>query len=144
MTMVSGTVEQKSPNGKGLKIQGAWFNTGKPELTAGIEPGMNVEIKTSNGKFFNTKPTVVGGAAAPTGGASGGGGYQAPKSDLKISKDRCIVRQNALAHATRLATAEIATGGSMLAELIIEEARKFEAYSMGDDDAGVLNEMMSQ
>jgi hypothetical protein len=138
---MKGVVEKVAGTGKGLMIGGEWYNTAKPAMIAGVKVGDEVEFKNS-GKWIQSTANVLnaGGGGAPSAGGSGGGS-RSPQSDLKISKDRCIVRQNAMAHATQIVIKTGVEDPMQAAMMVVDTARILEAYSMGDDDAIVNEEL---
>lgn len=87
-------------------------------------------------------------STAPTGGGSRPA-YGSPKPFPipALHGDRAIIRQNSITNATKLVTETLVTGdGSELdfdgiADTIISIARKFEAYSCGDLDAEMAEQM---
>ena len=95
-----------------------------------------------------------GGGSAP---APSGGGYSAPTGAPKAAykpafpigidtKDRSIVRQNSLAHATNLYVHSMTEGDGVTeadAQNIVDLARIFEDYSSGDGDARDAAEELS-
>jgi len=129
---IKGVVEKKARTGKGIMIDGDWWNTGFPANLEHVEVGDEVEFKTK-GKFINGKPKKHSGGGSSAGGASGGG---QTKSDLKVSRDRSIARQNALQHAARIVAAEIAIGKEPedVTSQVIGYAQDFEMYTTGELD----------
>lgn len=83
-----------------------------------------------------------GGAPAPSGGTTSAAPSAAHKPAFPIgidTKDRSIVRQNSLTHATNLYIKTMVGDGTLPTEedaiKIVELARIFEDYSSGDGDA---------
>lgn len=142
---INGVVEKKAKSGKGLYINGQWYNTGFPVNLEGIEVGMNVEFSAKvNGTsaFINGKPKVIGATIRlPVSNPAASGGSQ-PPSDIKISRERCIVRQNATTSAARIVAAAIGTGVMYEDEgkAIVSIARDIEAYTTGDMDEEMKEE----
>jgi len=114
-----------------ILVNDTWYSS-KFEIKA--ERGDQVEFD-DGGKKFCQKLRVI---------APGGGGMTGGSVDNKVntSRDRSIVRQNALSHATTV----VIDGGykdttvDATVDTIIEVARKFEAYSSGDEDVKAVDE----
>ena len=136
MATVTGTVGWAGKNKFGkfsLKLDENpnWYNS-QYEIKA--SKGDTVEFD-DGGKNYVNKLRVVG-------GSTGGGSGTAQASNTSgMTKDRTIIRQNSLGHATELVTSflsvDVAGGHSEVeqaADFVIEIARKFESYSTGDLD----------
>jgi hypothetical protein len=109
-----------------------------------------------NGAFMNaSKITKVSTGAittapvppsAPAKSAPTGGGYtsRAPFPVPALHSDRAIIRQNALQHASRVYVGLVGTQKSAdldnAADLVIKLARRFEAYSTGDEDVNAVEQ----
>ena len=138
-----------------MKINGAWVKCGFKN--PGVDVGFTVDFDGQTGTYgLETKAVniisrsatpvpaaipVAGTASVPVPSKSygGGGGYKDKVFPVPaLHGDRAIVRQNALARATDLYIA--ARGGkpfeleSSTLDLVIQFARKFEAYTAGDLD----------
>jgi hypothetical protein len=134
-----------------IKINGGWVKCGFKNHNANV--GDEVEFDGNTGTYgVETKAvTVLRRAAAPAVTSStptvsaaapqakSFGGYKDKVFPIPaLHGDRAIVRQNALARATDLYIA--ARGGkpfdleSSTLDLVIQFARKFEAYTAGDID----------
>lgn len=154
MATKTGTIESIARTGKSIKVDGAWYGAfAKTQLgSAGV--GDNVTFTyTSVEKDGTTYNNIKGNVTVAAGGAAPS--PAAPKSAAPASfgrssltfpvppldGQRVIVRQNALAHATKLLVdgyncKEAITDGddSELCNRIIAAARTFEAYICGDLD----------
>ena len=163
MSMMSGTVEAVSTKDVttkfgvkptfSMKINGAWVKCGFKNPN--VDVGYTVDFDGVTGTYgLETKAVnIISRSAAPTPTASaptasvpvpsksygGGGGYKDKVFPVPaLHGDRAIVRQNALARATDIYIA--ARGGkpfdleSSTLDLVIQFARKFEAYTAGDLD----------
>jgi len=162
MTMQTGIVEAVSTKDVttkfgtkptySIKVNGGWVKCGFKNHNANV--GDEVEFDGNTGTYgvetkavavlrrgaatpavTSSTPTVA--AAAPQ--AKSFGGYKDKVFPIPaLHGDRAIVRQNALARATDLYIA--ARGGkpfdleSSTLDLVIQFARKFEAYTAGDID----------
>lgn len=157
MGMVTGVVEAKNHNAKygtyGILVNGGWYNS-KYEIRA--EKGDEVEFD-DGGKNYVRKCKVLGagGGASTSGGASTGTvvsrqpGFPVPVD----TKDRSIVRQNALRHAVVLVTNMVGpqeydswsdreTAMENFAKLAVEVARMFEDYTAGDSEGAEAAAML--
>ena len=161
MTMQTGIVEAVSTKDVttkfgtkptySIKVNGGWVKCGFKNHNANV--GDEVEFDGNTGTYgVETKAvTVLRRAAAPAVTSStptvataapqakSFGGYKDKVFPIPaLHGDRAIVRQNALARATDLYIA--ARGGkpfdleSSTLDLVIQFARKFEAYTAGDID----------
>jgi len=146
MSTVAGVVEAVSNKfGKtSLLVNGGWYGT-----KFGISPmpnkGDEVEFDDGGGKFIN-KLRITGGTIASGGTPTPLYKERAAGFPVPIdTKDRSIVRQNSLGHATSLVVAftpfeegltweERKECLTNLSNLIVEVARVFEDYSCGDSD----------
>ena len=135
MALVTGVVGWSGKNKFGkfsLKLEDndTWYNS-QYEIKA--SKGDTVEFDDAGKKYVN-KLRVIGGGSAPS---SSGAGSTASAGGTS-NRDRSIIRQNSLAHATALMrssiTAEDPRTWDNVADDVIELARKFEAYSSGDLD----------
>lgn len=132
---VSGTVEDivaREVNGYDtpaydIILNGKKYGHGfsKPSFAVGDEVSFEVDVK-KNGKYTNyniRRETVRAGvqAAARSADTGEGSGYD---------RNRSIVRQNSLAHATALVTSMGAKDFNKAITAIITAAKRFEAYSM--------------
>jgi hypothetical protein len=123
---------------------GQWYRFGfkNPNVKAGDE----VEFEFTSGKYgaearFETlkiKPGAGGGAASAAAPAARGG-YGRPEKVFPIPLlhgDRSIIRQNSVTNAVNLLVhTKLAAGVTdvdKFAALVVDVARRFEAYSAGD------------
>jgi len=162
MTMMTGIVESvstKDVNTKfglkptfSMKVNGTWVKCGFKD--PGVSVGNQVEFDGVTGTYGvetkkvivlskgTTAPAAASPASTPTpvvGKTFSGGGYKEKVFPIPpLHGDRAIVRQNALARATDIYIA--ARGGKPFElelstlDLVIQFARKFEAYTAGDLD----------
>ena len=161
--MITGTVESASKKEVktkfgmkptfSLKIDGEWYACGftDPHCSAGDE----IAFSYTEGKYGKEidkgsimKTGVAKSAPTPTPVLKStvtGAPSNRPFPIPALHGDRAIIRQNALAHASRLACAYIAPGSvyaeDTLADSVIRLARKFEAYACGDLDVERAKEM---
>ena len=153
MTGVVEAVSTKEVNTKfgpkptySMKVNGTWIKCGFKD--PGVQVGYQVEFDGVTGTYgTETKKvevlskTVTAVPASTTAATtkSFGGGYKEKVFPIPaLHGDRAIVRQNALARATDIYIA--ARGGKPFdleistLDLVIQFARKFEAYTAGDID----------
>ena len=108
-----------------LEDNDIWYNSNY-EIKA--SKGDTVEFD-DGGKKYCSKLRVIG-----SGGSSSSGGGSASNSD----KERSLIRQNALRHAGVIVSNAIDCGiedlnTELIADRTLELARRFEAYSSGED-----------
>ena len=134
-----------------MKVNGTWIKCGfkNPNVAVGYEVEFDgvsgtygVETKSVNIlRKADAAPTPSGATTGPTVAApkAAYGGYKEKVFPIPaLHGDRAIVRQNALARATDLYIA--ARGGkpfeleASTLDLVVNLARKFEAYTAGDID----------
>ena len=161
MTMQTGIVEAVSTKDVStkfgtkptfsMKVNGTWIKCGfkNPNVAVGYEVEFDgvsgtygVETKSVNIlRKADAAPTPSGATTGPTVAApkAAYGGYKEKVFPIPaLHGDRAIVRQNALARATDLYIA--ARGGkpfeleASTLDLVVNLARKFEAYTAGDID----------
>lgn len=166
MAQVTGVIEAKSNKFGKFSIlldNGTWYSS-KFEIKG--EKGDTVEFD-DGGKNYCQKLRVVGGGSASAPSSSGGGGSTyTPAAKAKPgfpvpvdTKDRSIVRQNALAHATNIwktlmekqppvdkvmTDKEVEKFLEKSANMINDIAIIFESYTSGDADAAAVEEMMKE
>lgn len=164
---ITGLVQEVNNRGRGagsnIMVNGEKYGCFDP-VKAGIDQvavGDEVTFDTSvNGTYTNiagtlSKTGVTGTpVAAPPKAGGGGGGYKSGgRSSAKVfpiptlDGQRSIIRQNSLTHATAiyLATeADKADDAIMIADRVIEIARKFEHFSAGDDIAEAADAAMKE
>lgn len=129
MSKVSGVIEAYSNKFDkfSILVNDTWYSS-KFEIKA--QKGDTVEFD-DGGKKWCQKLRVI---------ASGGSshiGEGASAKPTNAGRDRAIIRQNALGHATALVVAGNYDDIDEAANKVIELARKFEAYSSGDEDVPV-------
>ena len=144
-------------------VNETWYSS-KFEISCA--KGDTVEFDDGDGKKYCRKLRVVasGGGVAPSGSTGGGGGGSAGFTPNRAgfpvavdTKDRSIVRQNSLAHATNIVKhafpnldldslngEEMEIALEKLVETVIDVARKFEDYSAGDTDMREAQELISK
>ena len=155
MAIVTGTVGAMSNKYDkfSIVVDDVWYSS-KFEIPC--KAGDVVSFDNGDKKWCRQlKVTSAGSGAAPSGG---GGGYAksagAPTAAYKPAfpigidtKDRSIVRQNSLAHATNLYTSTLTVGEGITEEdalAIVDLARIFEDYSSGDGDARDATEELAK
>lgn len=132
---MKGVVDAVRRDGKGLKIGEDWYSAFDASQMAGIGRGDHVEFDFApKGMYKNIKGNVS--KVADSGGATTGVSTEVAKPSL--ARERTIIRQNALSHATTLVVANTnvsdPTEMDSTVEEIIRVARMFEAYATGDSD----------
>jgi len=95
-------------------------------------PGEVYEIKTvKDGKFWNWESATLcspGAAVAPSGGSSGGSKGNWETAEERAMRQVWIIRQSSIASACNLFSS---TGGGDMVDLVLEAAKRFEAYVHG-------------
>lgn len=168
--MITGTVEGQSKKEVktkfgmkptwSLKIDGEWYSCGFTDPRC--SPGDVINFTFTEGRYgkeIDKGSIMKSGSApvpAPTYTPVAGA---APKSAAPVSNrpfpipalhgDRAIIRQNALAHATRIVASGLGAGedpctDENMATRIIHLARQFEAYACGDLDVAKAKEMVTK
>ena len=147
MAQVSGVVGAMSNKFDkfSIVVDDVWYSS-KFEIPC--KAGDTVTFDNGDKKWCRQLKVVSAGSGGGAPAPSGGGGYvkAAPAAAYKPAfpigidtKDRSIVRQNSLAHATKLYTDGMAESLGKVTEedavAIVELARIFEDYSSGDGDA---------
>lgn len=127
-----------------IVVDDVWYSS-KFEIPC--KAGDTVTFDNGDKKWCRGLKVISAGSGGASPAPSGGGGYakSAPAAAYKPAfpigidtKDRSIVRQNSLAHATSLYNACAGGMGPASEEdamKIVELARIFEDYSSGDGDA---------
>ena len=141
-----------------FKLDGEFYSCGftDPRLSVGDE----ISFEYTEGTYGKevSKGTIMRGSSGPTPASAPATPASAPKSTAPVGNrpfpipplhgDRAIIRQNALAHATRLVSQHTAPENmdpkldDQMSERIIHLARKFEAYACGDLDVAKAKEMV--
>jgi hypothetical protein len=161
MAFKTGTIESVAKTGKSVKIEGQWYGAfAKSQLgSAGVGDTIAftyVSVEKEGTTFHNIKGNVTlkegggGGAATPAPDVPSAPRTTAPAASYgrasisfplaPLDGQRVIVRQNALAHATKLVVEASEWSDpsdsdlAQNADFIIEIARKFESYVAGDLD----------
>jgi hypothetical protein len=146
-----------------LKMDGEWYQCGftDPRVSAGDEISFEYtdgtygkevakgSIMRSSSAPSTTKRTE---AEAPAPKSGTGGAYSRPFPIPPLHGDRAIIRQNALAHATKLVTegslmvsdADGNIDQDKTTDAIIHIARQFEAYACGDLDVARAKEIAAK
>jgi hypothetical protein len=117
---------------------------------AGVSPGDNITFDFTAGKYGNdvdlasiqkngTSPVP---AAAPRPTVVQGGGNRGSFPVGALDGNRAINRQNALTNAIKFA--EVIKYEAANVEAIVAIARKFEAYTCGDDDMAAAVQQVAQ
>ena len=165
MSQVTGTVEAKSNKFGKFSIlldNGTWYSS-KYEIKC--EKGDVVEFDDGDRKYCQKLKVINGGGGSSSAPAASSGGttYTPPaKSGFPVpidTKDRSIVRQNALAHATKIFEAclnrmpapekelnakDFVKFMEKASEDVINIARNFEGYTSGDDDAAEAEQTLKE
>lgn len=146
-TTISGKVEAISKTRNGIKIDGYdWLNNKFKTVDAHINVGDVVDVSAKDGKFWNKIMSGSGGAPTTTAETH----TQSRVLDLPVfvAKERAIIRQNALTHATA-----IVMGSSLdvknykpeaIAQEVIDTARQLEAYASGQIDRYELDKAVEE
>jgi hypothetical protein len=161
----SGAVEQVGSNGKSIKVGGEWYGAWEAANLSGCVVGDLVSFKYRVNKGYNniSGKVNVGATVATTGTHD-----QAPAqaSATKVPREIAIIRQNALAHATKHTELMMGTQEIIWVELIegwnemnfkeqhqaimefttnqtIMMAQRFEMYATGELDS-FLNEELKK
>ena len=134
-----------------LKVNGSWYKSGfkNPKADSGDEVQFEESEGTYGKEAKDVKVVSKGSGVAPTSTASSRP-TEVPKAPFvpynqkvfpipPLHGDRSIIRQNALARSVELQIASyggkpFATDEKSLSEMLIAQARKFEAYTAGDLD----------
>lgn len=130
---LSGTIEKTARNGKAFLIDEVWYSAYKASQMNGAEDGDFVEfeyevVQKGSQTFYNVSGNVTvtkaERSAAPAGGGGGGGSSQ---------RERHIIRQNVLSHATALVVA-MPLGAIMddVVSDVLEVAARLEEYVLGE------------
>lgn len=158
---ISGVVDSKRRDGKGIKIGDDWYSVMFASVLNEVNKGDFVEVEyttkpsPSGGDYRNIKsvkksmapasrPMTAGGAPAGTYTAAGARTFPVGA----FSPERSIIRQNSLAHAINLFdnipidNFDTFDTAAEAAEAIIAVARVFEAYSAGDLDRELVEAEM--
>lgn len=150
MGQVNGTVAAMSDKYDKFSVcvDDVWYSS---KFAISCATGDVVTFDNGDKKWCRGLKVVSSGGGSPPAAKATGGAGAAPyvaKASFPIpvdTKDRSIVRQNSLTHATKLYTSRFSGGESIDAadaERIIELARIFEDYSCGDSDAREAQEML--
>ena len=141
---------------------GERFSYGFKKPTFGI--GDEVDFQYTDGTYgksvdLTSVRLIKKGAGSPVAAPTGGGGAPAKGGYTPVAKvfpipplhgDRAIVRQNSITNATKAvfdfingsdSDVEMCDTVDEYADMIIQVARKFEAYSCGDIDQAVAESM---
>lgn len=141
-----------------LCVDGVWYECGYSKPAFGIGELVSFDAEKKYGKMAVTTKITRGGGGGSTGAApttdapkSSGGGrsYGGVAKEFPVPAlhpDRSIIRQNALAHATKLycdaVAGEAATALDLdeAVERIIQLAYRFEEYATGQREVNALAE----
>lgn len=160
MAIVKGTIKVKSskfaPKESILleENDGVWYSS---KFGIKADRGDYVEFDDGGGKMCKNLRVLngSGGSAPPANNTT----YKAPSGGFPVpynTKDRSIVRQNSLTHATTLVTKLMEVQGLKPAEdddtfkeyldtwadAVEYVARKFESYSAGDEEGAAAKELI--
>ena len=139
----SGRIERMGNNGKSFLLQefeGKWFGAFNATQLSGANTGDEVSFTYTsvekNGRTFhniNGNLAIVsssGGTTPPT--ASGVVAKVAKVGEPILSRDRLILRQNALTNAVNFMSLQSKDGGVPEISDVLKTAAEFEAYTSGD------------
>lgn len=162
MNKISGVVESKRRDGKAIQVEGKWFSIFMGDALDSVNKGDYVEFmytekanpaggdsyKNIKGSVTKkTPPASTPMSAFPAASAAGSARAMYAKEFPvpPLHPDRSIIRQNSLAHATKVIIDGCYNPGGLGAEMdcaekIIAVARIFEAYSTGELDASIADE----
>lgn len=144
----TGYIKAVRKDGKGFQLDdGNWYGVfAATQLKANkgdyVEFAYKSVIKNGN-EYRNVQGVVSGTATSPAGGSmreipennSGGQSRSPLMLPVMLTRERAIIRQNALTNAVSLASVcQMAKDGKVSAETVINLAREFEAYTSGDYD----------
>ena len=142
MTQVTGVIEATTDKFNKFNVlldNGKWYSAMKEPNPKPVK-GQTITFDSgSTGKYLNNV-RIEGGAPAPAAKpASSGGSYSANSTArtfpvAPLAPERTINRQNALTNAVAYVTSCYEDSDTATPELIVEVARKFEAYTTGDLD----------
>lgn len=164
MATVTGVVEAKSNKFGKFSIlldNGTWYSS---KYDINCEKGDAVTFEDGDRKYCQKLKVVGGGGGTPS-ASTGATSISKPapfKAGFPVpidTKDRSIVRQNALSHATNLFIGALSKQPdlekvmtpkdlekflSANASAIVETARIFEGYTSGDDDAMEAEQILKE
>ena len=131
MAEVVGVVEGISTkfNKWSILVNGTWYGTKeewKPKVA--VNKGDTVVFDDGGGKFIKRLKVVSGGYSHTV--TSSPAKEESVVGAVKISRDRCIIRQNSITNAVNFLSGK----KEVTPENVIDVARLFEAYSSGDLD----------
>lgn len=130
---MKGVVEATKRDRKAFCIDDLWYSVYSPSQMDGVEKGCEVEFDfIKKGEWNNVKGNVK------VLSSDGGTAVEVTVGKASLARERSIVRQNALGHATALCISQgfdsDADNNISLANEIVSIARVFEAYATGDSD----------
>jgi hypothetical protein len=121
-----------------LEGNDTWYST---KFNPNPEPvkGDVVSFDDGGKKYINKLAIEGGGAPRPTASSAPAGGAKVSMGGFPVdplARERSIIRQNALAHATNVVTSFDPKGTTVdeMAKQIVAVAKYFETYSAGDMD----------
>lgn len=138
---ISGVVESMSRDRKSVKVDGNWYSNKFKELPEDVQWKGDVVLTVKPGTTF--WQTAKGGGDMSNGTQTGTGSHSEQKmGEVYLSRDRAIIRQNALTNAVNFCTSLVDNKEvDWLPEEVIQVAMKFEKYTSGDLDKEILNDM---
>jgi hypothetical protein len=157
MGMVNGLVEGVSTKFEkyGVLVNGTWYSTKMEWAKCKPNKGDQVEFDDGGGKF--TKNMRVVSAGSPPSPSSSGttsapaksGGYSRGSFPIGLEDgQRSIIRQNALTNARELIGLTLMTvegfNPETVAASVIALAREFEAYTAGDIERRIAEDMAEE
>ena len=124
---------------------GTIFQAGIEAPSFAVGDEIHVETEEKFGKQQLIITDAAGNKVEGKGGFKGGGGYKAkPPTPWPVPAthgDNCIIRQNAMRHATALVIAgkSDTVGAAVMAEKAIQVARQIEQYTTGRGDSAAAD-----
>ncbi|MGH9992864.1 MAG: hypothetical protein ACREBU_01560 [Nitrososphaera sp.] len=124
MSTITGEVEAKRKDGRGIKVGDGWYGVFSAEALSEVNKGDSVEFEyVLNPRGFND---IKGGVKKTTGASSGNSVGSSRLADYE--RQMMIIRQNALTNAVNYySTMEPRPGATD----IVSMAQKFELYTSG-------------
>lgn len=143
MAVINGKVERKSHNEKygshGILVAGTWYNSKYPIKA---EIGDLVRFEDQGKRYVRDLAVLGSETSEPEPSLVGPEAILAESANVSLNRDRCILRQNALGHATSIVGlfSPRETKPEDAANEVIRVAKILEGYSSGDDDLAVIGE----
>lgn len=126
---VTGLVQSKRKDGKGVKINNNWYSSRNASFFSSVERGATVTLQfTANGQWNNCDENiapVVSQAAAPSGGGGGGG------SNGQFRSPDELIRTDALNSSLKFCEGTLTGTYAENAEKVLKTSELFVAYTKG-------------